>query len=363
MVSVDERATSRGARFTEERGPSGAPKPPSPSPSTGKRVLAAGAAFVPGLLVHGSGNWVLGQTRTAKQLLLFEGIGIGALVGSLGGLALTGASRHTVAPLALGAIGGLGLFTSSFLADVYGVLAPAGGTGTPETRRARLELKSGVRYVYDPLFSYRYFASHGFVLDAGFVALSPSFDLALDANNRRYRLGVSRRLFGKTAALRARSGSLVDLAFAATEHAYHEEGFGMTTLEVMLDGRLDLDALDPRLFGAFVEAGAGYARQWLRYDAMGAGDIEGDSTDELLARIGFGMYLGPRGLTKLAYDHRRDTLAGGLRFPGIGAGYAGHLESSTQWFFSEHAGAALELQYGSAFVAGAFLLLRPGGQP
>jgi hypothetical protein len=69
------------------------------------------------------------------------------------------------------------------------------------------------------------------------------------------------------------------------------------------------------------------------------------------------------GLSRIAYDHRRDTFAGGLRLPGVAAGNAGYLEHWTELFFGDQVGAAIELQYGSARIAGLYLLLRPGEPP
>jgi hypothetical protein len=332
------------------------------SPSAARRGLAVAAALVPGVVVHGTGHWVLCRPRTARKLLLYEGIGFGTLVGSLGGLALTGASPHTVGPFALGAIGGVGLFGVTFLADLYGVVAPEGGTGGPETRRLRLTLWTGVRRVEDRLFPHDWFGSQRLVWDVGLVSITPSFDFALDVRNQRYALEVAHRLSGKTARREAENGSFLDVALGASDHAYADEGFGFTTLELRADARLDLEAFDRNLTGSFAESSAGVARQWLRYDGFA-----GDTTNELLARIGFGMYLGwpgsVHGETKILYDHRRDTLSGGLRFPGVPAGYAGHLEQWTEVFFGSGYGAALEVQYGSAWVLGAYMLFRPGESP
>lgn len=317
---------------------------------------------MPGVIVHGSGHWVAGRAKTARLLLLYEGIGLGSLGVSLVGLAATGASQYTVTPFAIGALGGLGLFGVTLLADVYGVLAPEGGTGAPETALPRLEIRSGLLYVYDPLFPHRYFWSHGFSLAAGGLRLSPSVELGLDAPTHRYSLFVARRLLGPGPHGAARSGTALDITAGVTDQAYHDEAFGLTALELRFDSRLDLGDLDSNLAGSFMESSLGYAREFLRYDGL-----EGDQTDELLARVGFGMYLGrPGGMhgeTTFVYDHRRDTLAGGMRFAGVPAGYAGHLEQRTRLFFSSSFGAELELDYGSAFTTGISLLFRPGARP
>lgn len=346
---VSEAPAARVSRTPNDR------RPVSPA----RRTLAVAAALVPGVLVHGSGQFVLGDADTARTLLYLEGIGVGTTVVSGVALAATGASRYTVAPLAIGALGGLGLFGVTLLADLYGALAPEGGTGAPAPLRARLTLWSGLRLVHDPLFSHDYLLSHGFSVDTGPIVVSPSFDWALDTHTQRYELAVSRRLHGRTSTRAAATGTGLDARAAVSDHAYSDDGFGFTTLELGLEGRLDLQALGPRLEGSFAEAALGYARQWLRYDLL-----PGDATDELLARVGFGIYLGrPGGVhgeSWIAYDHRRDTFAGGLKMPGVPAGYAGHVAQRTELFFDPRVGAAFDVQYGSALIAGLYLLLRPG---
>ena len=80
-----------------------------------------------------------------------------------------------------------------------------------------------------------------------------------------------------------------------------------------------------------------------------------DSAHQLLARFGFGLYLGhPGGIhgeVLAYYDHRRDGLVGGLslgksREGAVGhAGIQGHLTLWGPW------GIQLGLAYGSAVVA------------
>jgi hypothetical protein len=322
-------------------------------PHTNRRALAIAAALVPGIVVHGAGHWVLCDDRGALRLLEIEGIGLG--VGGLAGagLGLTGASRYFVAPLAIGALGGGALFLLSWLADVYAVAVPDEAKGRAPTWSPRLTLEAGARYVYDPQFAYRAILTHSFHLDADVLWVEPRYDVAVDAKNRRYSLLVGRRLLGPRAGSHVSSGTHLDVSAGVTDHAYGDDGFSMTIAEVSLRGRLDLDRVNPSLRGSFVEGQLGYARQWSRF--VGFPD---DSTDELLARAAFGVYWGyARGESYFAYDHRRDTFAGGLRMGGRPAGYLGFLEQRNEVYFGSF-GAALEFSYGSAFIASASALFR-----
>lgn len=311
--------------------------------------------MVPGVLAHGAGHYVLCERRTAKTLLAMEGVGVGAAGGSLTGLALTGASRYFVAPLALGLLGGASLFTVSFLADLYGVAAPDGERGSPPRRLPRLSTQTGLRYVYDPQFRYRAFLSHGFRLDSRWFWLAPSLDVALDAKNHRYALSAGHRLIGPSSRRDSNSGTRVDLQLGVSDHDYGDDGFAMRTFEASLAMRLDLDTLGPTLRGSFAETELGYARQQSRFDGL-----PGDGSDELLVRVTVGAYLGSgQGEFQFGYAHRRDTLAGGLRVPGIGAGYLGFLQQRSELSFGT-LGVATEVAYGSAFLVSGFLLIRLG---
>jgi hypothetical protein len=312
-------------------------------------------AVVPGVVVHGAGHYARCERETAKTLMAMEGVGVGSVGGSLTGLALTGASRYFVAPLAFGAIGGASLFVISLVADVYGSAAPAGGTGEPPRRLPRLEIQTGLRYVYDPQFRYRAFLSHGFRLDSRWFWLAPELDVALDAKNRRYALKAGHRLVGPSSERDSKSGTRVDLQLGLTDHDYADDGFAMRTLEGSFALRLDLAELGESLRGSFAETELGYARQQSRFDGL-----PGDGTDELLARVSVGAYIGAgRGEFRLGYDHRRDTLAGGLRVRGIGAGYLGFVHQRSELYFGRW-GVASEVALGSAFLASGFSLIRLG---
>ena len=65
-------------------------------PTPGEQALAGAAAFFPGVLVHGTGSYVLGRPETGTPLLWMEVGGLGLTVGSLTALALTGAALAAV---------------------------------------------------------------------------------------------------------------------------------------------------------------------------------------------------------------------------------------------------------------------------
>ncbi len=335
-----------------------------PEPSSTRRALAVGASVVPGVVAHGAGHYVAGDSSTGAKLLIAEGVGLGMVLGGGAGLFLTGASRYTVGPLAAISMFGVGVFGTSWFADIYGSAATdqeqawARGAGAP----AFFESELGYRYVYTPIFAYRSFMVERFAVWLHRTRFEPSAWLSFGQGNARYRLQVAERLYGASPGLPRRLADLVDLELALTRHRYAPESFTRSTIEASTRTRYDLAHLGDSLRGAFVEASLGYAFAGTTFDFSGA---EANIDDLLLGTMGFGVQLrGPlaNGSEALVYyDHRHDDFAAGLTASGLGSGIAGHFGLRTTLFFDERFGASMEGQVGSAAVIGASLVLREPG--
>jgi hypothetical protein len=351
---------------------SSCPKPPKASQapcgpdklSPPRRALAITASFVPGLVVHGSGHFVSGQTRTGFVLLGAEGVGLGLAIGGLAGTAATGATRRFIAPMVFGLVTGGALLVIPALADIYGLLAPEGGTGSPPKIMPQIETQLGIAYVYDPNFAYRFFLTPGVDFRVRSFRFSGNGYYALDDNNSRSRAAVAYRFLGPKSRDMpiANDGSFLDLELALTHHDYASNGFAVTTGELNLSGRLDLVNVGPTLKGSFAELGLGFA-----YAAHSYANLETEVSDLLTPRFAFGMYLGhsgyPRGEISAYYDHRHDGFAGGMKSPGLGSGIAGHFGLAGRIYASPQWGVAFDATAGSAFVGQASLLFRYGGNP
>src|SRR5688500_4736150 len=194
------------------------------------------------------------------------------------------AGDNSYSAATLSAIGGTGLFITSFLADLFGVLFD-GGFGVAPSRDPALELRLGLAYVYDPTFDYRVLLTSGLALWFGRFALEPKALIALDDDNARF--GASAR-YRFLRADRGR-GSYFDARGGFLHHRYGSAGFSTNTLEIELGGRFDLSALSRTLSGAFLDGGAGVALELDRFREA----TEGRGL--LLARFGFGLYLGRGG--------------------------------------------------------------------
>lgn len=333
----------------------------SEPPAQHGRAPAAAAALVPGVLLHGAGHYVEGDRRTAARLLAAEGIGAGSLVLGVGGLFATGAARGLAGVLIATSVGGAALFVLPFFADLYGVLAPRGGTGAALPVAPLVDARVGLRQVYDPTL--RYGTLYGAELDLRWrrLRVSPLVWRAVDGGNTRAGALAAWRFLGPRPGAPAIDGSALDVEAGAIDHRYASERFALTTAEASLRGRLDLQRLAPSLAGSFADGQLGLALGVTRYLDV---DLQDDSDTMLLARFGFGLYLG-RGPARAGevlayYDHRRDGYAGGLKVAGRAAGSAGHFGLDATYYLTERWGVRAEAQAGSAWLGGVALAWRGG---
>lgn len=330
--------------------------------SPGRRLAAVGAALIPGLVVHGAGHWVLGETATGFALLELE---IGALaltISGLIGLGLSGASRRVVAPLAVLTLGSAGVLGGTFLADLYGVLAAGRDLAVPAFAPAALELEVGVLGAHDPTLELGPFAMVAAEVWLSRYVLRPAaWGSIAGRDHVRGRLEAGYRLLGPIPGDAPAWAHRLDLLGAVTHHRYGPERFALTTAEVAVAGRYELARFAPTLRGAFAEGAVGAALVSHRYFEPATSD----AASLLLLRMGFGIYLGlPRegwGEVQLYYDHRHDGFAAGLKLPGLASGVLGHVGLSTRLWFTRTLGLRVELATGSAHVGQLSLLFRPGG--
>ncbi len=330
-----------------------------------RRPLAVAAALVPGLLLHGSGHFVGGDRRTAGRLLAAEGVGLAAVVAGLGGLAVTGAARRLVTPLVLLTNVGAGLFLSSAAADLYGTLRPPGPPGQPAPLPT-VEASAGALFVHNPVLQPRWLASAGADLWLWRWRLSPVVHSAADADTVRAELRAAYRLWGPRPDAPSPRGDFLELGAGVVHHRDSQDitPFDITTGELTLSGRHELQTFAPTLAGAFLDFSAGMAYGTTHFG--GRADTF-EPTDLLLARFGFGFWLGrgpaPQAEVSLDYDNRHDDFAGGLKLTGLGSGPAGHFGVRARFYPHPRWGVGALAQAGSAHVLGLQLLYRPAEAP
>lgn len=281
-------------------------------------LLATGAAFVPGLLLHGSGHFVLGERQSAYRLLAMEGAGLLGIVGGIGLLAAVGGSEKLAAVYVPLTVSGAGLFGLSFLADVVG--AARGRRPWPEPlARSRL----GVRAGYVGLFA----AKHTF----GHLG-----ELGVAWQTRRLVLEAAAMLHpqGDYGAYRGLAGWRFWLPpddpvtrftlFAELGHqGFASEGFSLTTFRAFGELRWNLGALLPTMRNAWVLGRLGWGFDSFAFAGTSAED---DGLPFLVADTGLGLAASERVEVELAYRHRKGDLPGGMALSDGMAGFAGMLE-------------------------------------
>lgn len=352
-----EPTTVEQAESENESTPAKEPEPRVP------HAVAAIGSVVPGLVIHGTGSWLHGDSETASRLLVAEGVGIGLTVASLGALALTGAARDWAGLFISTAIMGAGTFGLSFLADVYRSTVPEGfGKNPGGLPWGGTEV--GVLWVNSPRIDYGPIVQSRGILRTGQWSSSVTLSHAPYALHQNVRIENGFQLWG---APPERSefqfgGSHVSVFISVENWTYGRPDYSTNAAEARVAMRFDSEHLLPSVKGAFFEWEAGYAGRRTKF--RNTGNTLDDSL--LLGGFGFGAYHGDPttrgGETRLYYNHRHDGYTGGLLQPGLGSGTIGYFGLETTHFFNPTWGLRLRGEIGAAAVLGLHLVGRAWSQ-
>lgn len=319
--------------------------PLPPEPSRARRALAVGAAVVPGVIVRGAGHWVAHDRRTARRLLWIEGAGLA--LAATGGLPLgiSGGAGETLPGLVL-LVPGAGLLIGSLAADIWGAAGGAAIAGTPAPPPA-LDVGLGWTYIVDPRVPFAHLATAEAELRHRRVRGAASGWLGDETWRARGAGGV--RLVGPRPGERRADTTALDVEVAVAEERRAAQGLRIATAEASGLLRVDLQRVGPSLRGTFASFGLGLGAERVRYRATAAAD----TSSLFIGHLGWGLALGDgraRALeVELYYQHRRDTLAGGLTPPTGANGFIGHVGAvATAWRAGW--GATLRAEVGSAYV-------------
>lgn len=328
-----------------------------PAPALRPGVLPALGAVFPGVVVHGAGHFLAGDTSTAMRLLRGQLVALGITAAGAVPLALTGASRRLSLPAIPLVMGGGGLLLLGWGADIYGAAGLGRVAGTPRLSLPGLEARLGYLYVYDPQFAYASFATPGARLRLGAWHVDVDAALALDDDHQRVRVEGGHRFHGPRATGVARDGSALELDAALGLRRHGSEDFASLLGEVVARGRYDLARVAPSLAGAFADGWLGLGLEVVLYDGEAA-----DPTDWLLGGFGLGMYLGrpeaTHGEVRVYYDHFRGELGGGLAVPGGGSGYWGRIGLDGFVALGPRWAVSARAEAGSAYLGGVGLVYR-----
>ncbi|MCP3170068.1 hypothetical protein [Myxococcus qinghaiensis] len=326
------------------------------------KVVPAAVAVVPGLLFHGLAPALAGDGHTARRLFALEGTGLGLI--ALGGvpIALTGASRRTIAPLYAVTLAGFSVFGISAIANLYSVASPAFDPGVPASSLPPLEFEMGYQYVSDTAFDYDHFVSLGAVARFEEVKLEATARLSPNEGNTQVRMGGAYRLLGEPERRRAGSdGSSLDAELFGLFHRFPTEGFTVIGGDVGFRGRYAMSRVSPSLAGSFAEASIGMALQGYSYPGPVS---DGNLHSQLLYSFGYGVWLGRgggpfKGEAMLFYDHRKDGFAGGVRT--LSGGVVGSFGLRARALLTETWGVAGEFSASGALVGRLALVYALGG--
>jgi hypothetical protein len=310
--------------------------------STLRRTAAILAAVGPGLFIRGTGSYLVHRKRTAKQLLKVGAIGLGGA--ALGGAAvgISGGYPPTLTLMPVLLVGG-GLFVTSWWADI----AVAAGLDKVSHGTARATMPWSVElatlWLDDPFRTAGLVRAGGRV-DRGRIGVGASG--TVDAENV-IRIGeaeVRYRILGAPpTGTPIADGSRLVVRAGGRVLADDGDGVTITTGELEVIGRYDLFRLDRTLAGTFLQLSTGIGIESVDFTRGH------DFNEVFLATFAWGVYLGNRGETAIYYDHRRDTLVGGL--PAYrAAGFVGSVGAYVDWMLDRRFATRLQLDWGNALV-------------
>ncbi len=320
-------------------------EPVAPPPTRARRALAIGAAIVPGVIVRGAGHWVARERRTARRLLVIEGVGLA--LAAAGGIPIgfSGGAEETL-PGLIFLVPGTGLLLGSIFADAWGAAGGAGVAGEPSPP-PRLDAALGYTFVGDPRVPFANLATAEAVARRGRAQAAASGWFGDGTWRARGAGGL--RLRGPRPAERPADTSSLDVEMAVAAERRADQGLRVATAEVGALARLDLARIGPSLRGTFTTLGVALGLERIRYTTSGAAD----TSSLFAAHLGWGFLLGDgraRSLeTEVYYEHRRDTLAGGLTPPTPFNGFVGYVGAVTTGWRGRW-GASARFDAGSAYV-------------
>jgi len=320
-----------------------------------RRSLAVAASVFPGVIVRGSGSYLVHEKRAAKRLLIMGGIGAGLIVAGGLPVGFTGGNEYFIEPFVPMIIAGSGLFVASWMSDIW--VAAGGARTLPEPRAATpWSVELGTTYLRD---AYRERAflrpAARYVLGRVEVGAVGWFDLLGEANEGMLETRI--RIIGPPpTGERVDDNSFLVVRAAGRARSDDEDRVDVLTAEAELIGRLDMHRLDRALRGTFVELSTGIGVERASYPTD-----ESDAESLLLGRAVWGVYLRDRGEATMFYDHRRDHLAGGLA-AWRAAGFVGSIGANADVRVGGPWAVRAEVELGNAWVVTAALRYQGGAR-
>ncbi len=325
----------------------------APAVSGVRRWAAISAAVVPGIVIRGTGSYLVKEPVAARRLMWTGAIGgAGMLVGGLV-VGLTGGNQYSILPGVPILVAGTGLFMTSWLSDLW---VTAGGPRIDGHPRAPVPwaVEVGAAWLRDPAHprGLAVVGARAALARAELAGLAwlhrDAIEGLLDVRVRVLGAAPTGDVVGDGTRFVVRGG--VRMRRDTVEHVR------VWTPELEAIGRLDLRRLTAAAGGAFLELGVGLGVERVRY----AGEVS-DSSSILLGRFAWGVYLGRAGEATLFYDHRRDHLAGGIA-AGRAAGFVGSAGAAVDVRIAGPWAARAELEFGSAWVMTAALRFQGGAR-
>lgn len=307
-------------------------------------ALATAAAVFPGLLVPGSGHFVMGQREDGKNFLVLDAVALALMGLGFGGQALSGGADR-LSPLTLTpAVAGIALVSVAWLADILGTAHGTKPWLAPRDPPGSLSLSAG----YTGLFGSQLAFHHGLGLDAswryGPFSAEPwgLFDPSLSYYGAGARLALVVWRDGDDPVTRLTIGG------AVTHHRFRSDRYSTTVGELHGELRLNLKHLSQTLRNVWLLARLGAGLEGFAYDAKAF--AWADLSPVLVLEVGGGARVHERVMVEFVYRSRKDELPGGIVIPGLFDSYLGMFELKGRVTLTERFAVLAGVRYGTGLM-------------
>jgi hypothetical protein len=175
------------------------------------------------------------------------------------------------------------------------------------------------------------------------IGASTLVDVEGEANTADFETRV--RILGPASTgRRVDDASRLYARAAVRRHVDHDDKVEIATVEADVDVRVDLRRLDRNLDGTFLETAIGMGVERVTY-----AELVSDYRTLFSGRFAWGLYLGEHSELGVFYEHRRDSLAGGIA-ASRAAGFVGSVSTTLDLRLGGPFAFAGELEIGSAWV-------------
>jgi hypothetical protein len=240
-------------------------------------------------------------------------------------------------------IAGTGLWLPTWFSDIWYAAGGPRVRGAPHAPSA-WSLELGTTWLHDG-YRERALVRGGGRIEFGRIGVGASSLADAEGRAQTFDGELRVRILGAPAnGATIEDSSRLYVRAGARRHVDDDDKVAITTGELEIGGRLDMQRIDRNLASTFLDLALGMGLQEVTY-----ADLVSELDSLFLGRFAWGLYLGTRSELTVFYDHRRDSLAGGIA-ANRAAGFVGSVGTNVDLRLGGPFAFIAELEIGNGWV-------------